>query len=272
MLSIKNKDIEEINFPDGQVHYRIFPFNFKGEDVEYTISIQTPKDLYKLQVISEICKQRGYNLKHLIIPYLMGGRYDRPMSEGDINPLKIIINTINNLNIEEITLFEPHSDVSIALFNGKVNVAHFDFENIIINSKLYKYNIAIVFPDAGAHKRYSKYFKGDYTFLTANKVRDLKTGNLKLEVSNPELVKDKKVFVVDDLCDGGATFIELAKQLNIHRNDLVLLVAHGIFSRGVDKLFKYYSEIYTTNSYFNRDLKVDIKDSKFTVNYLFDLK
>lgn len=54
----------------------------------------------------------------------------------------------------------------------------------------------------------------------------------------------------DDLCDGGATFIECAKQLrDLGFKEVVLCVAHGFFTRGVDHLFNNgIDKIITTDS------------------------
>ncbi len=55
--------------------------------------------------------------------------------------------------------------------------------------------------------------------------------------------------VVDDICDGGATFIALAQVIKVAQPDTTidLYVTHGIFSKGVDELLKYYGTIYTSN-------------------------
>ena len=57
------------------------------------------------------------------------------------------------------------------------------------------------------------------------------------------------MIVVDDIIDGGKTFIELAKELkkvyNINR--LVLAASHGIFSKGLDVL-EDYDKIYVQNN------------------------
>jgi ribose-phosphate pyrophosphokinase len=69
-------------------------------------------------------------------------------------------------------------------------------------------------------------------------------------------------FVVDDICDGGATFIELAKHLS-NPASLTLCVTHGIFSKGVERLFDAgYTKIITTNSYCEivNDPRVEIID------------
>jgi ribose-phosphate pyrophosphokinase len=53
---------------------------------------------------------------------------------------------------------------------------------------------------------------------------------------------------VDDICDGGRTFIEISKALDGYQGELYLFVTHGIFSKGFEELFKHFTKIYTTNS------------------------
>jgi ribose-phosphate pyrophosphokinase len=71
---------------------------------------------------------------------------------------------------------------------------------------------------------------------------------------------DKDVFIIDDICDGGRTFIEIAKAVNEvrklsssvkpeHYGKNYLIVTHGIFSAGFGQLAEYFEGIYTTNSY-----------------------
>jgi ribose-phosphate pyrophosphokinase len=53
---------------------------------------------------------------------------------------------------------------------------------------------------------------------------------------------------VDDICDGGGTFIGLAALLKSHNaGHIVLIVSHGIFSKGFD--LAHIDAIYTTNSF-----------------------
>jgi ribose-phosphate pyrophosphokinase len=57
--------------------------------------------------------------------------------------------------------------------------------------------------------------------------------------------------IVDDICDGGRTFIKLAKAIQNQRPNakIYLVVTHGIFSAGFDELSKWFEGIYTTDSY-----------------------
>ena len=69
--------------------------------------------------------------------------------------------------------------------------------------------------------------------------------------------KYSSLIVVDDICDGGYTFIQLAQVIKEEygfTGDLHLVVTHGIFSKGFDDLNKYYTSINWVNSVGNKEL------------------
>ena len=80
------------------------------------------------------------------------------------------------------------------------------------------------------------------------KERDLKTGQLtNFKVFNEDL-QNKTCFIIDDICDGGGTFVGTAEALKkIGAQKIILVVSHGIFSKGFD--LENIDEIYTTDSY-----------------------
>jgi ribose-phosphate pyrophosphokinase len=90
--------------------------------------------------------------------------------------------------------------------------------------------------------------------LTATKVRDIESGKIiRTEVPNlnvTDIDHEFKYVIVDDICDGGRTFIELAKVIKQRRpnTEIYLIVTHGIFSAGLSELKNYFKTIYTTNS------------------------
>ena len=61
---------------------------------------------------------------------------------------------------------------------------------------------------------------------------------------------NKKFLIVDDICDGGRTFVEIAKSIRekFPEAEVYLIVTHGIFSSGSAELAKHFTCIYTTNS------------------------
>lgn len=58
------------------------------------------------------------------------------------------------------------------------------------------------------------------------------------------------VCVVDDLVDGGFTFLSLAEMLKRTQPNITslnLYVTHGLFSKGTEELKKFYDRIYVHN-------------------------
>jgi len=99
-------------------------------------------------------------------------------------------------------------------------------------------------------------------FLQMLKSRDTTNGgilNYELkadEQSRPLLNSNPKkceILIVDDICDGGGTFIKCAESLKKYLPDcnfeMDLYVTHGIFSKGTKELDKYFRNIYTFNHF-----------------------
>lgn len=124
-------------------------------------------------------------------------------------------------------------------------------------------NVILVSPDAGASKKIYKLaeqigYKGD--IITCSKDRD-KDGKLTKTVVPFHINEVNKDFIIiDDICDGGATFINIAKEIKERRQfssavhpsqygKIYLIVTHGIFSKGFNELAQYFDGIYCTNSY-----------------------
>ena len=53
--------------------------------------------------------------------------------------------------------------------------------------------------------------------------------------------------IIDDICDGGATFLAIAEQ--IKPKHMTLIVTHGVFSKGFAVLEKKFDEIIVSDSY-----------------------
>lgn len=75
--------------------------------------------------------------------------------------------------------------------------------------------------------------------------------------SNGFDMTNKKLLVIDDICDGGGTFVLLANELKKHNpTRFSLFVTHGIFSKGVEVLYDAgYSSVITTDSLFDEGRK-----------------
>lgn len=106
------------------------------------------------------------------------------------------------------------------------------------------------YPDEGAMKRYSSLL--DFPYAFGIKKRDWETGNiLGLEVINKEIVKDKNVLIIDDICSKGGTFYHAAKALKeLGAHSIYLYVTHceKTITSGEIYYGNEIEQIFTTNS------------------------
>lgn len=188
----------------------------------------------------------------LILPYVPFGRQDRVCNPGEALSLAVFAKVINDQNYHDIVLLDPHSDVTPALlensFVRELNdyILHPDAFPGLDMSEVY-----LVAPDAGAQKKIKQLSTklGAKGYICATKERDLET----MEITGTKFdadVSGKKLLVVDDICDGGRTFIALAKAIReFNPEALHLWVTHGIFSYGTEIVTEHFDSVCTTNSF-----------------------
>lgn len=257
-----NKDITISKFPDGQQQVTLNnPQHFnKSSDLLIKSRLTSFQDLELICCTVASLRSKGVKSIHLYIPYVLGGRSDRTFVDGGNNYLKqVICPIINSLNLETVVVLDPHSDILEACINNFQKIDNSDLIRLMIHDldrefpgDLYS-NLVLVSPDAGASKKVFKVaenlaFTGDV--ITCSKNRDV-NGKLTKTVVPIKQGETKDVVIIDDICDGGATFINIAKALDEagHQGKKYLVVTHGIFSKGTTELGHHFETIYTTNSY-----------------------
>ena len=259
-------EYEISRFPDGQQSIRILEhsyntfYSLKEQPTPVIIKsrLNSFQDLELIICANQALKEIGVKSVKLYIPYCIGGRSDMKFQEGGINYIKTVIAPIlNSQNFDEVKIMDPHSDVLEACINNFVKTNNDNLMLMALKSILNEdndvSNICLVSPDAGAYKKIFDVAKkfGIDKIITATKVRDIKTGKI-LHTEIPTLDQHNKLkyIIVDDICDGGRTFIELAKAIHGSRPtaEVYLVVTHGIFSNGLYELSKEITRIYSTNS------------------------
>ena len=273
----ENSEIKfKINrFPDGQQSVTIedAPAFLQGRDIKLYSRMNNFKDLELIICANQALRNMAVSTVSLYVPYFMGARSDRRFTEGDVHYLKqVICPIINSQNFNAVLVLDPHSDVLEACLNNfeKINnhtiVKHALTD--IDNKDGAQDRIVLVSPDAGAYKKIFDVAQkfGINKIITATKVRDIKTGKiLHTEIPTLDQHEDLKYVIVDDICDGGRTFIELAKAIHGSRPTakVYLVVTHGIFSNGFLELSRELERVYSSNSYSDRK---DVEhDSDYTV-------
>jgi len=256
-------------FPDGQQSVDLVDIFNITDDIRIATRLNSFSDLEILICATKALRNITTKPIHLYVPYFLGSRSDRKFGLGGVNYLKeVICPIINSLDFATVEVLDPHSDVLEACLNNFVKLP----TNYLVKQALTQIDnkdgarnrVCLVSPDAGAYK---KIFDVAKTFeieniITASKVRDLKTGAiLRTEVPTLDQHKDLKYIIIDDICDGGRTFIELAKVMKESRPTakIYLVVTHGIFSAGFYELDKWFEGIFCTNSY--EDIKSDAEST-----------
>lgn len=268
LTSLEHSDIKYkiSKFPDGQQAIEILNAGSLMPtampiDVEIASRLNSFRDLELILCATQALRNLRFTNIELYVPYFLGARSDRLFIGGSINYLKqVICPIINSQNFSGVTVMDPHSDVLEACLNNFKKINNFDLVDDAL-SHLIKDNeehrVVLVSPDAGAYKKVydvaKKFNIGK--IITATKVRDLNTGNIiGTEIPVLDQHNDLIYLIIDDICDGGRTFVELAKVMKDSRPTakVHLVVTHGIFSAGFGELKKYFEGIYTTNSIVDR--------------------
>jgi ribose-phosphate pyrophosphokinase len=242
---------EHFTFSGGEPHIKINPDFDKSVGVTVTHRLNSFNDLGLLCVAVDALRRMDAVLDTLVIPYFPAARQDRVMVKGEPLSVKVYADIINQLNFKKVLVFDAHSEVTPAVLNNcEVVTNHTFIEKVIaaIGS-----DVLLVSPDGGALKKIYKVseFLGGIEVVECSKRRNVKTGQLTgFEVYADDL-QGKACLIVDDICDGGGTFIGLSEKLKSkNAGKLYLAVSHGIFSRGFNDL-TCFERIFTTDSFKN---------------------
>lgn len=256
IVDSKGAETTSWTFPGGERNIRIHEVG-PAKVVTILCLYRSSDDLVDLILLTNACRNKWPNVSvYLTIPYFPFARQDRVTVPGEPHALQAITQVINMLNFVQVAVMDPHSDVLSALFPpGKLR--------IVTQAEVWKdlgaYAIignraGLVSPDAGAAKKiYNLSSRLSWGVIEASKDRNPVTGKLSgcsVPYTSETLNSFQELYVVDDICDGGGTFIQLAETLREsgYLGKLFLCVTHGIFSKGMEVLESHYDGIYTKNN------------------------
>lgn len=246
-----------IKFSGGELHVKLPEFsgfpNMSSGLVRINARIQSSDDLIELVMLMDILRRVAPNAKFgLFMPYVPYARQDRVTKFDTAFTLKPFAAIINSLDFQFVKSYDCHSDVAPALINNLDNepveyvIGHHATSVLTTHRKV----DALISPDAGAVKKVSKVaelFKKP--MIVCTKSRNVETG----ELLPPTVCADRvpeQVLIVDDICDGGGTFIALAMALRAKgAKHISLYVTHGIFSKGLEVFNGLIDMFYTTDSF-----------------------
>lgn len=222
---------EAFRFSGGEIQVRLGA-DILGPAVNITALLASSDDIMELLLLTDALRRArpGIDIR-LVAPYLPYARQDRVCSPGEALSLRVICDLINSQRYSRVEIWDAHSDVAPALLSNCTNYHASRFLRRFTQGRE-----ILVSPDAGANKKVQECAKLFRTqMVRADKTRSVATGEITGTVVYSEHVGKQDFLIVDDICDGGRTFIELAKVLRPKTDGKIYLYAtHGIFSKGVE--------------------------------------
>lgn len=259
MIKVKTLHTEQVIkptiFPDGTSQvWKLHPSLLDRKDYYITWNFESEREIVDLYSLMYLLPADAF--KHLHIPYLPFGRQDKDISNDATFNLAVFAELINGLMLNQVSTVDAHNPYKARkLINNFKNITNFSVCEKVVEQFAPTF---IVFPDKGAMDRYrdtklATKLIGEAIYC--EKVRNQATGDItgtKVHLNSKRaLVSGDRLLIIDDICDGGATFIGVAKALREYNSDMTiaLFVTHGIFSKGRQHLIDNgINEIFTTNS------------------------
>jgi ribose-phosphate pyrophosphokinase len=245
-------ELRKLVFPGGEVNVTV-ELDKPAEALRIQAHLPDAESVMTLLLVTDALR-RGYpgTPIRLSMPYVPYARQDRVANAGEALSARVFCKLINGEAYAQVEVQDPHSDVVTALLD-RVVIA--DPLPPLRKALAGLGRVALVAPDAGARKRVAYLARAlALEVVFADKVRNTQTGKITGTQVAGEL-PDCPLLVVDDICDGGRTFTELAAALRTRQAEqrqnqpLYLYVTHGIFSKGLGPLLEHYQTVFTRNNW-----------------------
>jgi ribose-phosphate pyrophosphokinase len=254
-LIISNQEvkIEWVQFSDGARTCKIIDLPENPTNISISVNTRTSVSDIREEVnlVLSALHENYHGLEShvsLMLPYLPHARADRVFETGNAHPLSMFLEWLKKCDFDKIFIDDIHNSEYISDCYHELPIEEtkqFDIALPIVNKIKPDYILA---PDKGSVYKAGKLslLSLNIPLLTADKIRDISTGKI-LSIKLNKLPKpNSTVFIVDDILDGGGTFIPLAKELKSHGCKVILFVTHLIGSKGLD-ILKDIDKIYTRN-------------------------
>lgn len=244
MIIVNGDKVEYSHWPGGEIKFNLTKSYKQATVVAYLYSSD---DIILLLNVVNALNIEGSSID-VHIPYLPYARQDRVINKGEANSayvMKVIYGLLRNYNVY---FYEPHSAYSAPPHNTSHKLVPL-YEIVAEHADIFN-NKLLIAPDKGADSRVSalgRWLKQDYVTLLKNRTKH-GVASLGVSRNNERLISGNDCIIVDDICDGGRTFLSCAEVLkNAGAKEISLYTVHGIYSYGaIEKLAKEFKNIYCT--------------------------
>jgi ribose-phosphate pyrophosphokinase len=236
--------VNRTRYPSGERHVELRGGLGAGER-PLAAGVRDFNDVAELVLVDGLLRDRGYDPRW-VAPFLPFARDDRRRSAADAFELGLALELLRGVRV---CCVDPHSDV---LGSWVSHVRQPEVLRVAVEAYPALAGCVLAAPDAGATKKAEAGADAaGMDLVRCSKRRDPRTGALSgFDVGGPTPVAGRDVLLVDDICDGGGTFVGLAAALREAGASRVdLLVTHGLFTKGLGGLAEVLGAVYTLDCY-----------------------
>jgi len=124
-------EYDSFNFSDGTYHIKIKNAESLNTDKLIHITFRG-EEILKVLIAVDALKRIGFKEINLVMPFYLGARQDRVMIKGEALTSKIYADLINMMQLNEVLIFDPHSEVTPALLNNCKVIDNYRFIEQVI--------------------------------------------------------------------------------------------------------------------------------------------
>ena len=261
MIKINNIVIELSKFPDGTYNLKapvlnstntreiIFEWFYDGEDeVSALIYLKKYYDADNFEHLKTTLKMY----------YVPNARMDRVKHEEEVFTLKYFAELISWLDFDNVSIFDPHSNVAPALLRHCTSLSSAPLIGSILRDEQVD---ILIFPDEGAHKRYN--MDEQYVSFYGKKIRNWETREItgyRLDTDtdkNLDYISNKTVLIIDDIIATGGTIYNTIQELKKYNVGKVIIYCSHCENQVLTGRLRplldsgEIDKIYTTGSIYN---------------------
>lgn len=257
MIKLNDKVIALDKFGDKTLKCLTPDFNTTG-DIKFTWCYDSDEEIFALATLKDYvdAHKEPYQKVILYMPYIPNARQDRCV-DGRIFTLKSFAKLLNNMKFNQVHVLDPHSNVASALIdNIEETELNNKFQNELTNLGIFNGDVAYMYPDAGASKKYAEMYKlNNKNVILGNKHRNSEGRIDGYEILNFQ-EGTKTVIIRDDICSYGGTFTAAAKELRkLGVEKIILVISHCENCILLGESMNYLDEIYTTDDILTLGMK-----------------
>jgi ribose-phosphate pyrophosphokinase len=257
-------DVELKIFPDGESKIKIED-KLDGKFAIVVQSTYPPVDAHLMQSLLMVSKATKMGATVCAtIPYLAYARQDKEFLKGEAVSMELVGNLFTSSGAKNVITVDVHSQIALSYFK----VQAYDVSAVPLLADYFKaktlFQPLAVSPDTGGSARAKEFAKViGTTSIALPKVRDKKTGEVKIDPDAPELKAaiGRDVILVDDMISTGGSIVK-ATEVLLKAGCKKVLVActHPLLLNGaLDRIMDAgASEVVGTNTVPSQVSKVDV--------------